>query len=127
MRMADPNPTFTHLASSIAAKHPRFAYIHVPEPRVSGGTDRIPDDFAGESNDFLRRIWASGTGAEKRVYISAGGYTAQTAVEAVERAEREGRREAVAFGRHYISNVSSFASMMCKSCTDFAYFLWRVA
>lgn len=101
MLMADPIPTFSYLVSRIATKHPTFAYIHAPEPRVSGSADREPSE--GESNDFLRKLWSSGPGADKRVYISAGGHTLQTAVDAVER--EGGEREAVAFGRVYISNV----------------------
>ena len=104
MFMPNPIPTFTYLIQQITSNHPTLAYIHAPEPRVSGSADRDP--LKGESNDFLRNLWASGPGAEKRVYISAGGHTAQTAVEAVERAEELGQREATAFGRQYISNVS---------------------
>jgi NADPH2 dehydrogenase len=113
--MADPIPTFTYLVSQIAAKHPNFAYIHAPEPRVSGSADRTPGE--GESNDFLRILWASGPGAEKRTYISAGGHTTQTAVEAVERAAANGQREAVAFGRQYISNVSN-CDLTCRAVNE---------
>ncbi|OSX62236.1 hypothetical protein POSPLADRAFT_1056819 [Postia placenta MAD-698-R-SB12] len=91
MRMDDPKPTFAYLVSRIAEAHPSFAYIHVTEARVNGNVDR--EVLENESNDFLREIWAP------RPFISAGGYTRDTAFEA---AEKTG--ELVAFGRLFISN-----------------------
>ncbi|KAF9811115.1 hypothetical protein IEO21_06633 [Rhodonia placenta] len=91
MGMKDPKPTFAYLVSHIAEAHPDFAYIHVVEPRVEGNLDRIV--LEAESNDFLRRIWAP------RPFITAGGFTRDTAFEA---AEKTG--ELVAFGRFFISN-----------------------
>ncbi|OSX62181.1 hypothetical protein POSPLADRAFT_1143134 [Postia placenta MAD-698-R-SB12] len=91
MRMEDPKPTFSYFVSRIAESHPEFAYVHLVEPRVSGGTDRTV--LAHESNDFLRTIWAP------RLLISAGGFTRDTALEA---SEKTG--ELVAFGRLFISN-----------------------
>ena len=60
MRMPDPGPveTFSHLVRSIRDTHPNLAFIHVPEPRVAGATDREPSE--NESNDFLREIWLRG-------------------------------------------------------------------
>jgi hypothetical protein len=48
----------------------------------------------GESNDFLRDIWAGKT------WISAGGFTRDSAIK-----QADERGELVAFGRYYTSNV----------------------
>lgn len=100
--MEHPQPTFAYLVSTIRDRYPRFAYIHVVEPRVSGFTPRTP--LKGESNDFLRSIW-KGPESEKNgsVYISAGGFNAQNALDV-----SEATGDLVAFGRFYISNVSYF-------------------
>ncbi|KAI0076950.1 NADH:flavin oxidoreductase/NADH oxidase [Panus rudis PR-1116 ss-1] len=91
MRMKDPIPTFSYLVKKIRELHPDFAYIHVIEPRVSGGIDRIPTE--GETNDFLQEIWSP------RPYIADGGFTRDSAIEL---ADKQG--VLVAFGRHFISN-----------------------
>ncbi|KAG6907361.1 hypothetical protein DXG01_009214 [Tephrocybe rancida] len=91
MGMSDPIPQFSHLVTSLRDAHPSLAYIHVVEPRVSGNADR--EHAAHESNNFLREIWG------ERPYISAGGHTEKTAVQAAER-----NTELTAFGRYYISN-----------------------
>jgi len=72
------------------------------------------------TNDLLRQIWC---GEDKdSVFISAGGYTRQTAIETAE--EKGGM---VAFGRLYIPNVSPLCFMSVFSpflhsrmccCTD---------
>ena len=100
--MADPRPTFAYLATALRDKHPTLAYLHVVEPRFKGHLDVTPN--AGESNDFLREIWNAGEGGEKRVFISAGGHTRETALHTAE--EHGGL---VAFGRQYISNVRTAA------------------
>ncbi|GLB45697.1 putative nadh flavin oxidoreductase nadh oxidase [Lyophyllum shimeji] len=91
MGMKDPVPQYTHLVTAVRDAHPSLAYLHVVEPRISGDNDR--ESAVHESNDFIRAIW------QDRPYITAGGYTAQTAMAAAERGS-----ELVAFGRHYISN-----------------------
>ncbi|KAH9945536.1 hypothetical protein B0H21DRAFT_822999 [Amylocystis lapponica] len=91
MRMADPVPTFTYFVAQLAARHPDLAYVHVVEPRVQGPLDRVA--WEGESNDFLREIWAP------RPFISAGGYDRVSALAA---AEEKG--DLVAIGRFFISN-----------------------
>ncbi|OCB91226.1 NADH:flavin oxidoreductase/NADH oxidase [Sanghuangporus baumii] len=102
MRMHNPEPTFSALVSRIREAYPRFAYLHVVEPRIAGACDR--EALAGESNDFLRTIWKRPDSASNgSVYISAGGYTPGGALE---QAENDG--ELVAFGRHFISNVSFY-------------------
>jgi len=73
--------------------------LHVPEPRASGLLYREPEK--GESNDFLKDIWLNEGGKDhKRVYVAAGGFTAQTAVQETE--ARDG--VVVAFGRHFVPN-----------------------
>ncbi|KIJ63020.1 hypothetical protein HYDPIDRAFT_113527, partial [Hydnomerulius pinastri MD-312] len=74
-----------------------MAYLHVTEARVDGVRDQETPE--GEVNDFLRKIWNRGEGGEKRVFISAGGYTRETALQT---AEEQGGL--VAFGRLFISN-----------------------
>ena len=88
MRMEDPKPTFAHFVSQAKERFPDLAYLHAIEPLVAGPN--------GDSNDFLRKIWGD------KVFIAAGGYTPQTAAET---ASVHGGL--IAFGRHYIANVSS--------------------
>ncbi|KAH8110925.1 NADH:flavin oxidoreductase/NADH oxidase [Phellopilus nigrolimitatus] len=98
MRMADPVPTFSHLVRRIRESYPRFSYINIVEPRAAGDNDRVVQ--AGESNDFLRAIWKTPESeANGSVYVAAGGYKPETALET---AETKG--DLVAFGRYYISN-----------------------
>lgn len=100
MRMEDPFPTFTYLVTQIRQLYPRFAYLHVVEPRVAGVMDR--ETLEGESNDFLRKIWnVPGSKENGSVFMSAGAYTRQLAIQVAEE-----RDELIAFGRHFISNVS---------------------
>ncbi|KAL5532355.1 hypothetical protein ACEPAF_5925 [Sanghuangporus sanghuang] len=98
MRMDHPQPTFAYLVSRIREAYPRFAYLHVVEPRVAGNSER--EVLAGESNDFLRAIWKS-PDSEKNgsVYLSAGGYTPEDAVK-----DAEEKGDLIVFGRYYISN-----------------------
>ena len=98
MKMPDPRPTFGYLVGALRDKHPRMAYLHVTEPRVSGNMDVTPN--ADENNDFLREIWNGGEGGEERIFISAGGYTRDTALRTA-----EDKGGLIAFGRLYISNV----------------------
>lgn len=51
-----------------------------------------------QQNDFIREIWGS------RAFVSAGGYNRELAVDT---AERTGNL--IAFGRHYLANVSPHA------------------
>ena len=95
MRMKDPRPTFAYFVSQVKERFPGLAYLHAAEPRVAGIDDRQASD--GDSNEFLRKIWG------ESVFIAAGGYTPQTAAETV-----EAKGGLIAFGRHYISNVSFF-------------------
>ncbi|KAJ3540737.1 hypothetical protein NM688_g6184 [Phlebia brevispora] len=91
MGMENPEPTFSYFARELVARHPKLAYLHATEPRISGAVDR--QGRANESNDFLRDIWSP------RPFISAGGFTRESALEV---AEEKG--DIVAFGRWFISN-----------------------
>jgi hypothetical protein len=88
---------------------PRPCLTHAVDPRIAG--DASYDSSEGDSNEFLRKIWG------EKVFIAAGGYTPQTAAEAV-----EAKGGLVAFGRHYISNVSFiWTTKLCgldRSCPD---------
>jgi NADPH2 dehydrogenase len=98
MGMAHPKPTFAYLVGEILERHPEFAYIHAIEPRVDSITLR-PVIPPGWSNDFLRDIWVSPTSARR--FISAGGYDRPLALEVA-----DNKNDIIAFGRHFISNVS---------------------
>ncbi|KIK79493.1 hypothetical protein PAXRUDRAFT_834065 [Paxillus rubicundulus Ve08.2h10] len=97
MKMPDPRPTFAYLATALRDKHPNMAYLHVTESRATANTNEPANE--DETNDFLREIWNAGEGGENRIFISAGGYTRDTALST---AEQLGGL--VAFGRLYISN-----------------------
>ena len=87
----DPIPVFSHLVTELRNRHPNFGYLHVVEPRVRGSFDRTVE---GESNDFLRAIWAG------KLWISAGGFSRD---DAIKQADEHG--ELIAFGRYFTSNV----------------------
>ena len=98
--MKDPLPTFATLIERVRDAHPNFAYIHVIEPRVDGSTDSdLTDENRAQSNEVLRKIWGD------RPYIAAGGMDSATAINAVEK-----HGGLVAFGRHFIANVSRVPS-----------------
>ena len=100
MGMPHPHPTFAYLVSKIREAFPRFAYLHIVEPRVAGVNDRTPR--IGESLGFLRAIWKGPKSEENgSVFMVAGGYAAKDALRV---AEETG--DLIAFGRFYISNVS---------------------
>ena len=93
MKMPEPRPAFAYLATALRDKHPKLAYLRVVESRVID---------ADEENEFLRDIWNGGEGKE-RVFISAGGYTRDTALRTA-----EDKGGLVAFGCQHISNASAF-------------------
>lgn len=96
INMPDPVPTFGYLAEELRDRYPRLAYLHVVEPGAAAADIADPDKYSkNASNDFLRKIWDP----TKRPFISAGGYTRQTAIA---RAEKDG--DIIAFSKYYISN-----------------------
>ena len=94
MRMPDPIPTFSALATRLRDSYPDLAFFHVVEPRIAGGLESTAPVDDEESNDFLREIWGT------KPYLAAGGFTRDTAIETVEQ-----KGGLVVFGRHFISNV----------------------
>ena len=96
MGMEDPLPTFTAFVERVRDAHPNFAYIHVVEPRVDGIIDSdLSDENRAHSNEVLRKAWGD------RTYIAAGGMDSIAASKMVEK-----YGGLVAFGRHFIANVS---------------------
>ena len=94
--MKDPLPTFATLIERVRDAHPNFAYIHVVEPRVDGIIDSdLTNENRTQSNEVLRKIWGD------RPYIAAGGVDRAAAIKMVEK-----YGGLVAFGRHFIANVS---------------------
>ncbi|KAG1855184.1 hypothetical protein DFJ58DRAFT_906109 [Suillus subalutaceus] len=93
MGLPDPKPQFSYLVSQLRKYD--LAYLHIIEPRIGGGVD--VDAPPQSSNDFLREIWCKE--GKNCVFISAGGYTRQTAIETAQ--EHGGM---IAFGRLYIPN-----------------------
>lgn len=91
--MSDSNPValFTYVLEQLSARG--IAYVHVIEPRSSnaGGGDNVTHDAPSTSALFRKHF--------KGAFISAGGYTAESAKEVV----ANGNADAVAFGRLYIS------------------------
>ena len=97
MRMKDPKPTFAYAISQAKERFPDLAYLHVTQPSADH------DDNEGISNDFLREIWGD------KVFIAAGDFTPETAGETA-----EDKGGLIAFGRHYLANVSS-SPLVCVS------------
>ena len=96
MGMENPIPQFAHLVSELKRQFPELAYLHVIEPRSWGPFFPVMEG----SNDFIRAIWSP------KALISAGGYTRELAIEAARKASSSGSTELIAFGRHFIANVS---------------------
>jgi NADPH2 dehydrogenase len=98
MGMKDPLPTFTTFVERIRDAHPNLAYLHVIEDL--NRTEADPNDANGaNSSDSLRKIWGD------RPYVAAGGFDRASANRTVEK-----HGGLIAFGRHFIANVSaSFA------------------
>ena len=96
MGMKDPLPTFATLIERVRDTHPNFAYVHVVEPRVDGiNVADLTNENRTQSNEVLRKIWGD------RPYIAAGGVDRAAAIKMVEK-----YGGLVAFGRHFIANVS---------------------
>lgn len=92
--MADSDPTklFTYVLEQLSARN--IAYVHMIEPRATnaGGGDDINPEAPSTSQLFKAHF--------KGVFISAGGYDAQSAKQSVE----QGEADAIAFGRSFIAN-----------------------
>ncbi|OGA99713.1 MAG: alkene reductase [Burkholderiales bacterium RIFCSPHIGHO2_12_FULL_69_20] len=89
---ADPLPLYTHLVAELARLN--LVYLHLIEPRASGtGKADIAREGQPSAAQTFRPLWPN-------VLIDAGGFDRDGALQAVE----EGRADAVAFGRYFISN-----------------------
>ena len=89
---ADPLPLYTHLVRELAAR--KLVYLHLIEPRASGtGKADIVREGQPSAAATFRPLWPN-------VLIDAGGFDRDGALQAV----RDGRADAVAFGRFFISN-----------------------
>jgi len=90
MHDSSPGALFLHVAQQLN----RFglAYLHVVEPRVKGNVTTKPEQgpIAAEQ---LRKVF-------KGKILAAGGFEPETAESAIE----TGVADAVAFGRHFVSN-----------------------
>jgi NADPH2 dehydrogenase len=98
MGMKDPLPTFTAFVERIRNTHPNFGHIHVIEGlnwRHTTGTN-LHDENDTHSSEPLRKIWGN------RPYIAAGGFDRASAHSTVEK-----HGGLIAFGRHFIANVST--------------------
>jgi N-ethylmaleimide reductase len=92
--MGDSNPIalFSYILDRLSSRG--IAYAHLVEPRVgNAGADAPIDPDAPRSAEIFRKAF-------RRVLITAGGYTAETA----EKAIGSHLADAVAFGRLFIAN-----------------------
>ena len=92
MGMEDPVPQFTYLLQELQKL--RLAYLHIIEARVAGNADT----GLRESIDVFVDAWNNTSPV-----IVAGGYTAESAQQAVDGKYRD-KDVLVAFGRQFISN-----------------------
>jgi len=90
--MGDSNPVelFSYVLSKLSERG--IAYAHVIEPRAGGGA-LYNDESLPRTAEIFRKAFQG-------VFISAGGYSAATAEDAI----ASGQADAVAFGRLFIAN-----------------------
>lgn len=92
MSDSDPEALFSYVISELSRRN--IGYLHVIEPRATsaGGSDTVAEYAPSTSTLFRSKF--------KGVFISAGGYTAELASQAL----IAGNADAIAFGRLFISN-----------------------
>ena len=92
MKDSDPIKLFTYVLGELDTRG--IAFVHLIEPRSSfaGMQDKSLNDTPQAASLFRKAV--------KTVLISAGGHTPDSAVEYM----KKGWADAVAFGRHFISN-----------------------
>lgn len=89
---ADPMPLYGHLIRELGPLG--LAYLHLIEPRASGaGAREVDHKDVPSACQLFRPAWNG-------VLITAGNFTGDTAAQVV----ADGHADAVAFGRHFISN-----------------------
>jgi NADPH2 dehydrogenase len=105
MGMKDPLPTFMTFVERIRAAHPELAYFHVIEPLIH--STKEPDPSNQDSTPVSKAL-RKATGDIP--YIAAGGFDHASATSTVEK-----HGGLVAFGRHFIANVSDLLFIMGPS------------
>jgi N-ethylmaleimide reductase len=90
MHDSNPEPLFAYVAEQLNQFN--LAYLHIIEPRVKGNIV-IHENQGPVAAERLRKVF-------KGKIIAAGGFEPDTAEDAI----KEGVLDAVAFGRHFISN-----------------------
>ena len=89
---AEPMPLYSHLVQELATL--KLVYLHLIEPRASGtGKADIFREGQPSAAQAFRPLWPG-------VLIDAGNFDREGALQAVD----DGRADAVAFGRYFISN-----------------------
>jgi N-ethylmaleimide reductase len=89
---ADPMPLYGHVVRMLSTRG--LAYLHFFEPRGSGaGRAEVIHLNVPSAMELFRPLWPG-------VLITAGGFTGESAEDAV----ASGKADAIAFGRHFISN-----------------------
>ncbi len=92
MSDSDPIALFTYVLKELDRRG--IAYVHMIEPRATGaGGGDATNEGAPSTSALFRRAFGG-------TFISAGGYSPQTAKAAV----ANGEADAIAFGRMYIAN-----------------------
>ena len=92
MADSDPVALFGYVVKQLSERG--IAYVHMVEPRVgNAGADEPIHAGAVSTSETFRKMF-------KGVFLSAGGYDAASAEEAIE----AGRADAIAFGRLFIAN-----------------------
>lgn len=100
---ADPMPLYSHVVRMLAARD--LAYLHFIEPRSSGaGRADVNHQNVPSAMELFRPLWPG-------VLITAGGFTGEAAEDAV----ASGNADAIAFGRHFISNPDLPSRLKRKS------------
>jgi NADPH2 dehydrogenase len=92
MRMDDPKPQFTYLATEL--KKLNLAFLHIVEARINGNADVEQS----ESNDFIIDIWNN-----QSPVLIAGGFDTESAYKTVDEVHKH-NDIVVVFGRYFISN-----------------------
>ena len=102
MGMKDPLPTFTAFVERIRDTYPNFGQLHVIEDWQLTAEMNLHDINDPHANESLRKVWGN------RPYIAAGGFNRASANSTVEK-----HGGLVAFGRHFIANVSTLFRLDC--------------
>jgi NADPH2 dehydrogenase len=100
MGMKDPIPTFSAFVERIRDTYPNLGHIHVIEDWQRTTETSLNEENDTHSTEPLRKIWGD------RPYIAAGGFDRASANRTVEK-----HGGLIAFGRHFIANVSTVFSL----------------